>query len=64
MQAVSYYLEQAERAERLANLIDDSSAKAELSKMAEDYRDIARDLENGAVEIRRPDLMRQQAHPR
>jgi hypothetical protein len=64
MQAVSYYLEQAERAERLASLVTDKAIEAELRKMAQDYRDIAQDLQNGAIEIRHPDLMPQKQHQR
>jgi hypothetical protein len=64
MQAVSYYLVQADKAERLAELISDERAKTDLLKMAEDYRDIARDLESGAVEIRHRDRLPQLDHPR
>jgi len=35
-----------------------------LRKMAQDYRDIAQDLENGAIEIRHPELMPQSGHRR
>ena len=42
MQTAAYYLEQAERAERLAFFIDDDEAKLQLEKMAQDYRDIAK----------------------
>jgi len=64
MQSVSYYVMQAARAERLACLLTDDRAKHDLLKMAEDYRDIARDLENGAVEIRHPERMPQLGHER
>jgi hypothetical protein len=64
MQTMAYYLEQAERADRLASLVTDQDAKDELAKMAQDYRDIANDLENGAIEIRHPELMPQNQHPR
>jgi hypothetical protein len=64
MQPVSYYLVQADKAERLAELISDERAKTDLLKMAEDYRDIARDLESGAVEIRHRDRLPQLDHPR
>jgi hypothetical protein len=64
MQTVSYYLEQSERAERLAGLVTDKSIQTELCKMAQDYRDIARDLQNGAIQIRHPELMPQQRHKR
>jgi len=64
MQSVSYYLEQAEKAERLAILITDRATKTELGKMAQDYRDIAEDLQSGAVEIRHPEQLPQLAHER
>jgi hypothetical protein len=64
LQPAAYYLEQAEKAERLAFLVSDEQAKAELDKIAEDYRDIASDLENGIIEIRHPELMPQREHPR
>jgi len=50
---------QADRAARLANLLTDERTKADLLKMAEDYRDIAQDLENGAIEFRHPERMPQ-----
>jgi hypothetical protein len=62
MQPVSYYLTQAEKAERLADLITDQQAQSDLLKMAQDYRDIAEDLENGAIEIRHPERMPQLRH--
>lgn len=64
MQLPSYYLEQADKAERLSSLVTDKAAKSELKKMAEDYRDIAQDLQNGAVEIRHAERMPQTQHPR
>ena len=48
----------------MAGLVTDKMAKAELAKMAEDYRDIAQDLENNAIEIRHPELMPQLDHSR
>lgn len=59
MQSMSYYLMQADRAVRLANLLTDEQTKADLLKIAEDYRDIAQDLENGAIEFRHPERMPQ-----
>ena len=55
-------LSRAERAERLAELVTDTAAKAELAKMAQDYRDIACDLTSGAVEIRHPEMLPQLDH--
>lgn len=62
MQSVSYYLMQADKAERLALLLTDERTKHDLLKMAEDYRDIAQDLENGAIEVRHPERMPQLEH--
>jgi hypothetical protein len=64
MQSVAYYLAQAEKAERLAALVTDEQAQFELRKMAKDYRDIAEDLQNGAIEIRHPERMPQIRHAR
>jgi hypothetical protein len=59
MQSASYYVEQARKAERLSVQVTDNRASAELQRMAQDYRDIAQDLENGAIEIRHPERMPQ-----
>jgi hypothetical protein len=64
MKTAADYLEQAEKAERLALFIGDEEAKSNLEKMAEDYRDIAQDLENGAIDIRHPEVMPQAGHRR
>jgi hypothetical protein len=59
MQDASYYRREAGRARRLARSITNRETEAMLIRMAEDYEDIAVDLETGAVEIRHPDLMPQ-----
>jgi hypothetical protein len=59
MQSSKYYLAHAQTAQRLADEITNTEAAASLSRMARDYRDIAEDLENGAVEIRHPERMPQ-----
>jgi proteasome assembly chaperone (PAC2) family protein len=59
MQSAIYYREQALKAARLAFLVGDAQAKAQLGKMAWDYRDIAIDLENGAIDVRHPERMPQ-----
>jgi hypothetical protein len=64
MQTAVYYIEQAEKATRIASLVTDESVAAELRKMAEDYRDIAEDLGNGAIEIRHAERMPQLKHTR
>jgi hypothetical protein len=62
MQSVSYYILQAQKAERLALLLTDDRARDDLLKMARDYRDIVEDMENGAIEIRHPERMPQLGH--
>ena len=64
MQEASYYREQALRARRLANATTDRDAGAQLAKMAQDYSDIAEDLERGLVEIRHRELMPQMRRDR
>jgi hypothetical protein len=59
---VSYYILQAQKAERLALLLTDDRARDDLLKMARDYRDIVEDMENGAIEIRHPERMPQLGH--
>lgn len=59
MQKPRHYRSQAQVAQRLAGEIYNEEAAASLLKMAQDYQDIAEDLENGAVEIRHPERMPQ-----
>jgi hypothetical protein len=63
MQSAAYYIEQAQKAARLASQVTDTAAAAALAKMAKDYRDIAEDLQNGAIEIRHAERMPQLQHP-
>jgi hypothetical protein len=58
-----YYREQAERARRLAMVPTDRETQEALKRIAEDYSDIAEDLESGAIEIRHPELMPQTRRP-
>jgi hypothetical protein len=58
MQDAEYYREQAARARRLARGAR-RDIEEMLSRVAEDYDDLAEDLENGAIEIRHPELMPQ-----
>ena len=55
----SYYREQAERARRLAMVPTDRELQDQLRGMAQEYLEIAEDLERGAIEIRHPELMPQ-----
>jgi hypothetical protein len=55
----SYYRSQAARVRRLVMVPSDRETQETLQRMAQDYLDIAVDLESGAVEIRHPELMPQ-----
>jgi hypothetical protein len=54
-----YYRARAERARRLARSITNGEAEKLLLQMAQEYEDLAEDLERGAVEIRHPELLPQ-----
>jgi hypothetical protein len=54
----SYYREQAKRARRFAMEPTDLETKHRLREMAQEYLDIAEDIENGAAEIRHPEMAR------
>jgi hypothetical protein len=57
MRSPSYYRDQAERARRLARSVTDRErAKGILSQVAQEYDELAEDLEGGAGEIRHPEL--------
>jgi dihydroneopterin aldolase len=64
MHNASYYREQAERAARLARSQTRRDVEELLQRVAQDYADLAEDLENGAVEIRHPELMPQRQRAR
>jgi hypothetical protein len=53
----SYYRDQAERARRFAMEPTDRETKDRLREMAQEYLDIAEDIERGAAEIRHPQLI-------
>ena len=59
MDSALYYRGQAAIARRLAAKVTDERASAILQQTAQDYEEIADDLESGANEIRYPDLMHQ-----
>ncbi|MBV9583481.1 MAG: hypothetical protein JO213_01175 [Alphaproteobacteria bacterium] len=59
MHDASYYRKQAERARRLARSVTVRETEALLLRVAKDYEDLAIDLENGAIDIRHPELMPQ-----
>lgn len=59
MEDASYYRERAERARRLARSQTTRDVEEMLAAVAQDYDELAEDLEKGAVEIRHPELMPQ-----
>jgi hypothetical protein len=64
MRSPSYYRDQAERAQRLARSVTDrdGGVKAILSQVAQEYEELAEDLEGGAVEIRHSELTLETHH--
>jgi hypothetical protein len=59
MHPASYYREQAAHARRMAGLMHQPDINEMLERMAQDFEDIASDLETGAVEVRHPELLPQ-----
>jgi hypothetical protein len=59
MHGPEYYREQAERARRLAVMAHQPELKETLTQAAQDFEDIADDIEMGAVEIRHPEMLPQ-----
>jgi hypothetical protein len=59
MNDATYCRERAAQARRLAETMHQRDVCETLREMAQDYEDIAADLENGAVELRHPELMPQ-----
>jgi hypothetical protein len=58
-----YYRDQAERLRRMARDTNNDQVSRELERLAIDFDDIAEDLELGAIEIIRPDLLPQRKRP-
>jgi hypothetical protein len=59
MYEASYYRKQAVHARRLAGGAVNLSTAYALTQAADDFDEIAEDLERGAIEIRHPELMPQ-----
>ena len=59
MHPARYYREQAARARCMARLMHQPDLNETLQRMAEDFEDIACDLETGAVDVRHPELLPQ-----
>jgi hypothetical protein len=64
MHSANYYRGQAAKARWIARDVATPTAADLLETVAEDYDDIAEDLENGAVSIRHPELMKQPGRKR
>jgi len=64
MQTPDYYREHAARARRLSGQMPTRHDSEMLLEIAQDYEDIALDLERGAVEITHPSRLPQAEHPR
>jgi hypothetical protein len=59
MHPPSYYRQQAEHARRMARLMHQRDLNETLERMAQDFEDVAYDLETGAVDVRHPELLPQ-----
>lgn len=59
-----YYREQAEHARRAARLMHQPDITEALLRIAQDFEDIAYDLESGAVDVRHPELLPQLSRDR
>jgi hypothetical protein len=59
MHPASYYRERAEHARSIAARVHQRDLLEVLYRVAQDYDEIAEDLEGGAIEIRHPELMPQ-----
>jgi hypothetical protein len=59
MDRVSYYREQADHVRRLAEMTWQDDLRGVLGGLAQDYEEVAEDLEAGATEIRHAELLRE-----
>ena len=57
MMEPGYYREQAGRARRLASGIGREDVARQLHDMAQDYEELAADLESGAIGVRHSELL-------
>lgn len=62
MQSASYYRQQAERARRLVSDIFVGEIIDNLNRIARDFDDLAADLEDGVIDVERPEPAPQQDH--
>jgi len=63
MHDARYYREQAERLRQLARDTQGDTISRDLERLAEDFDDVADDLDSGRIEIVRPDLLPQRKRP-
>ena len=59
MHAPEYYREQARHARRLSSMVHQIDVRDTLRRTAQDFDEIAEDLETGAIEVRHPELLPQ-----
>jgi hypothetical protein len=64
MHSAKYYREQAAHARRLSKMVHQAELRDKFERFANDYDDIAEDLEKGAIEIQHPELLPQSRRPR
>lgn len=58
MMEAGYYREQASRARRLsAGITNNLEVSRQLHDMAQDYDELAADIESGAIGVRHPELL-------
>ena len=57
MDNASYYRERADHLRRLAEMTWQGDVEGVVRGLAQDYEEIAEDLETGATEVRHPELL-------
>lgn len=57
MKPASFYRSQAERARRVANAVQEPQIRTNFWQLAQDFEEIAEDLERGKTEMRHPELL-------
>jgi hypothetical protein len=59
MHSAEYYRRQAARCREIADIVFQPEIEELLHTAAQDYEEIAEDIDRGAIEIRHPELMPQ-----
>lgn len=57
MKPASFYRTQAERARRVANAVPEPQIRTNFWQLAQDFEEIAEDLERGTTKLRHPELL-------